>query len=172
MRYADFIGELKNLVGQAQELRRTGATHEDSDFREWRHRAESLVEEARLLGYRLPGNFASFRRAYRATWPRAPSAEDGAALAADLGDSIIELRFLIDQYERYGVPPVVPHKDSVSQMAPPERATLAWLFRNVPVTLWISGFSLDIAAFGFGAAVGGAAAYTKLSALIKSLFGS
>lgn len=104
MRYQDFISELRVLVAKAEEIRTQNVTHEDDGFREWRHRAESLVRETKALGYRLPGDFNSDVRAYMAMYSGASAADNFTALRKELGDSLIQLRFLIDQFEKYGEP--------------------------------------------------------------------
>jgi hypothetical protein len=104
MRYKDFISEVRNLIEEADLITKSGATHENPRFRDWRHHAESLVNEVTALGYRLPGKFESSRRSYRAMYPGASQIDDASALAKELNDSVIELRYLIAQYEKYGTP--------------------------------------------------------------------
>jgi hypothetical protein len=104
MRYQDFISELRVLVAKGEEIRSQDVTHEDEGFRDWRHRAESLVRETKALGYRLPGEFNSDVRAYMAMYSGASAADNSIALRKELGDSVIQLRFLIDQFEKYGEP--------------------------------------------------------------------
>jgi hypothetical protein len=104
MRYQDFIRELQLLVVKGEEIRSQDVTHEDERFREWRHRAESLVRETKALGYRLPGEFNSDIRAYMAMYSGASDIDNLAAFRKELGDSLIQLRFLIDQFQKYGEP--------------------------------------------------------------------
>ena len=170
MRYRDFIAELRALVDEAERIRGSGANHETPAFRDWRHRSQSLVNEAKALGYRLPGEFRSSIRAYRAMYSNASKKDDAAAFSKELGDSTIELRHFIAQYDKYGEPKSVQLVGELhSQPVVPERVTLAWLFKNVPVTLWFSGLGVVGGAFLLGVAVGRTNAYMAFEQWFKSL---
>jgi hypothetical protein len=45
-----------------------GCTYDTREFRNWRHEVESTVAHAWALGFKLPGEFKSRPRAYRAMW--------------------------------------------------------------------------------------------------------
>lgn len=171
MRYQDFIADVRNLIEEAERISRSGATHEDPQFRDWRHRAESLVNEVAALGYRLPGKFESSRRSYRAMYSGASRNDDASALAKELNDSTIELRHLITQYEKYGEPKSVQVVgEGGSHLAVPERVTLAWLFKNVPIGLWASALGLLGGAFVLGVAVARTDVYISLDRWIRSVW--
>lgn len=159
MRYQDFIADLRALIDQAQGIVNCGVTHEDQRFRAWRYRAQSLVTEARSHGYRLPGRFDSEKRMYRAIFPGATRGEDSRALDQDVGDSIIELRYLVEQFEKYGVPPTSNSREpatspSRKELAAPDQVTLSWLFRNVSVKFWSWAAGILVTVFFFGALIG------------------
>ena len=151
MRYRDFIDELRSLVVTSQRLSRTGMTHEDAPFREWRHRIESLVREASVT-YRLPGNCQSAVRVYGSQY--ADLTRSACAFEADLNDTTIELKFLIDHFNKYGqadrsgVPSVAS-----SELASPEKVTPAWLVKNVSVGIWMYAIGILVAAFSLGVTV-------------------
>lgn len=170
MRYQDFIAEVRNLIEEAHQIGKSGATHEDPPFREWRHRSESLVNEVLGLGYRLPGKFESARRPYRAMYSGASRQDNARALAKELGDSEIELRHFVTQYEKFGEPKsiqvVVEHHREVDV---PERVTFAWLFRNVSVGVWASAIGCVIGAFVLGVAVARTGPYEALEEWIRSV---
>src|SRR4051812_24489158 len=135
MRYQDFINELCELVAAGEQLYSVITTHNDAGFRAWRHRAESLVQEAKDLGYRLPGNCKSDTRAYRAIFYGASIQTNITALKKELDDSLIELRFLIDNYKKYGEPIHTQLADSAhatERPDVPDKVTPPWLTKNVP----------------------------------------
>jgi len=168
--YSDLIVELRQLVDRGDALLRENVTHEAPRFRKWRHEAESVVGSATGSGLTLPGEFRSSRRVYRAMWSGAAENDDIAALRDELRDSLIELRFIIDQYDKYGAPkaPKSSARTLVS-LAVPERVTLAWLARNVSVGQWVTVAFFVLMVFIIGVNVGRTEAYRKLEAFVTSI---
>jgi hypothetical protein len=168
MRYQDFIAEVRDLISDAEFICALSVDHHDGAFRAWRHKAESLVDEAKAHGYRLPGPFNSSSRTYRAMWRGAKKDDDVKALTKDLRDSMIELR------EKYGVPAL--QMGSVQSPAPiaaelpaPDKVTVVWLARHVPVGLWITAVVILLTVFLLGAAVGPTATGRAITAAIKAV---
>jgi hypothetical protein len=161
MRYQDFIAELRSHIAEARRLRDLSITHEDSAFREWRHRVESIVAEAATLGYRLPGAFNSKNRFYTDIYHQSDSSIR-EALVRDVRDSEAELRYLVDQFEKFGVPPLVgaaalpqnDHEATAPAVPYPDRITIDWLTRHVPIGIWALAMGALLAAFLLGVAFG------------------
>lgn len=167
MRYKDFIGEIEQLANDADDIAASDMTHESPRFREWRYRTESLVEQVGEHGYRLPGTFGSFNRAYRAMYPNARAYDDSAAFKRDITDAAVELRHFIDHYRKYGQPDLVNRVNEVTTtLSSPDRVTIAWLFAHVPVRTWALFASVLLAAFLIGVGVGS----MGLKAWLLSLF--
>jgi hypothetical protein len=171
MRYQDFIAELRQAVELAQNLQSSGVTHEDTRFREWRYRTESLVAEAEAQGYMLPGSFSSSGRNYRDVVGEFYGQDNHAkALVRDIGDSIIELNYLISRYDSYGQPPMqIEENDASASLTIPERVTLAWLYKHVAIGQWGAFAVFVFAVFLFGVAAGRTDIYAVLEAWFKSL---
>jgi len=163
MRYQDFIAEAKGLITGGDAIKSLATTHENPDFRRWRHHAENLVREVTAHGYRLPGSFKSDLRAYRAMHPGASFPANANALEKDIGDSLIELRFIVDHYDKYGEPVMTqlvqqaqagPATAPHVELAAPEKVSIAWLAKNVSVGFWVKVVSVGIGLVLLGAAVG------------------
>lgn len=102
MKYTDFIAELERLIGDGNAILKTGATHKDPASRKWRHEAESIVELAKARGLSIPGEFKSSHWQYMALWVEATPQDEMEALSDDLNESILELKFIVEQYRKYG----------------------------------------------------------------------
>lgn len=123
MEEADFIVELEQLIAEGRGISGAGVTHKDQRFRKWRHEAESIFQNAKTSGLKLPGEFNSSHRAYAALWSGASPHEDIEALRSDLSDSLVELEFIVQQYRKYGVSAAQPATvssgvDEVSKLDP------------------------------------------------------
>ncbi len=141
------------------------------EFRDWRVEAESIVSNAESLGFRLPGDFESDARNYRATYNNAVPKNHRDVFTRDLGDSLAELRFLVDQFDRYGAP---AERASVTQPSPrplasPEKVTVRWLIDNVSIRGWVIAGGVAIALLSAGYTAG---QYDILRRVIAALFGS
>lgn len=174
MRYDDFIAEVRELISEAEFVHVLSVDHQDGSFREWRHKAESLVAEATAQGYRLPGPFKSASRSYMARWSGATQSDDVKALEKDLRDSMIELRYLVSSFEKFGPPALqlaVTQASSLAavELAVPERVTVVWLARHVPIGLWLTAGGILVAAFLLGAAAGQTGAGRAIVAAVKAV---
>ena len=103
MTYTQFIEELCHFTAEGEAFLQNGATHETPEFREWRHQTRSTIDHVEELGYRLPGKFGGYRE-YQATWMYATNADHAEEFARDLRDSLAELRYLANHFEKFGEP--------------------------------------------------------------------
>jgi hypothetical protein len=172
--YEQFIEEIRRLVAQGADLLEEGATAGTYEFRKWRHEAQSTVTNAENLGFSLPGKFNSSMRAYRATWTSATPKANRDEFLREMGDSLNELRFLVDQFDKFGAPkpkqPSVP--EAKAPLAAPDKVTVGWLIHNVSLTGWtiIGGLALGLLSVGYAA--GRYDTLRKLFADIAALFSS
>jgi len=173
MTYADFIAELRRLADQGDSL--TGpefVNHESTAFRDWRHEVESTVSNAEATGFRLPGDFNSVDRPYRALWNGASAADDRKAFNQQMADSVRELRFLIAQFDKFGAPDGGP---GVAKPKPPLEApaqvTLKWLYDHVPWTVWGTFCGLLAATFLAGIKAGQYATVRHWIAAVVAMLG-
>jgi hypothetical protein len=165
MTYEQFVEELKQLITAGEALR-GAASAGTRDFRDWRHRAESVVIGVQTEGYIVPGGFNSPRRHYRPTWASAKPETIRATFETDLGDSLTELQFIVEHFEKYG-PPRSPSSQQPTlattpapavtfpePLPPPEHVTVRWIIDHVPVKLWWSAFGIVVFIFCTGFVVG------------------
>jgi hypothetical protein len=92
-----------------------------------------------------------------------------------MDDSLGELRFLVQQFDKYGVPSVPAPKSSQQpsvSLASPDKVTVRWLIDNVPVSGWVIVFGLIVGLFSAGYAAGQYDTLRKLVAIISALFSS
>jgi hypothetical protein len=171
MRYQDFIGELRSAIAAGDALSQRHASHQDTEFRAWRHQVQSLVDEAQHLNYRVPGKFKSHTRSYMAMWSGASAADNFSAFQKDLGDSLIELRFIVENFEKYGEPmrtQLVKAPAEAKSPAVPERVTLAWLVKHVSVSFWAKTIGFGVGILLLGAAIGRTAWLSELIGWFKA----
>jgi hypothetical protein len=163
--YEQFIEEIRRLAAVGAGL--MGATAGTREFRDWRHEAESIVSNAKSLGFKLPGQFESDARHYRPLWDATPQ-QIRETFMRELGDSLTELRFLIDQFDKYGAAgervSVTPSPKG-APLAAPEKVTARWLLDNVPIGVWAAGGGILLAAFLVGVT---AAQFPLVRTLIES----
>lgn len=181
-RYADFIADVQNLAHEGQALLDSGAwSHTDPAFRRWRYTTESLVENVRQQGFQLPGKFNSKNRRYRATWVGAVRADEKEIFRSELADSLVELNFFIQHFEKYGELPapaqsLKPIEESNPNPRPKvaeqqvEKVTLAWLWKHVPVGLWLGMILFCGTIFSLGFVAGKSAFFTKAASLVSETF--
>jgi len=111
---------------------------------------------------------------YRANWASATTDEDRKAFERDLGDSLSELRFLIEQFDKFGVPKSVTHValPAKAHLAAPEKVTVRWLVDNVPMLLWAGFVGLLFASFSIGFTLAQSEVSRKFVTFIVGLFGA
>jgi hypothetical protein len=162
MTYEQFIKELRELI-IAGEGFRGYASAGTREFRDWRYRAEMVVRGIQAQGYIVPGAFGSAGRVYRPTWAPAKAEVIRAVFDRELGDSLTELRFIVEDFEKYGAPrspggqqaavAALPPATS-GPLSAPEKVTVRWMIDHVPVPLWLTAVGIVAAAFLAGFAVG------------------
>jgi hypothetical protein len=169
----EFIAEVRALLDRGGKL--MGCTHDIREFRNWRHEAESTVANAWALGFKLPGEFKSRPRAYRAMWMGASSLDNRNAFVRDMDDSLAELRFLVDQFDKFGAPGKPAHNSAQQAAVPlasPDKVTVRWLIDNVPISGWVIFGGLIVGLFSAGYAAGQYDTLRKLVAIISAIFTS
>jgi len=112
--YAEFIKEIRRLAGEGDSILAARFTHEARPFRDWRYVVEGTVSNAESLGFKLPGEFESDARHYRAMYDATPQ-QNQEAFVRDLGDSLTELRFLISHFDKYGAPVGQGERDAAAK---------------------------------------------------------
>jgi hypothetical protein len=168
--YEQFIAEIRRLVAESDGL--VGATLGTRKFRDWRHEVESTVSNAKSLGFKLPGGFESDARHYRPMWDATPQ-QIRETFTRDLGDTLTELRFLINHYDKYGAPGErvsVTQPPKTAPLAAPEKVTVRWLLDNVPVLLWVAFGGLLFGSFSIGFALAQSEVSRKFVSFITGLF--
>jgi hypothetical protein len=169
--YAEFIDEIRRLAAEAEALIRDTKSHhydhESRAFRDWRYAVENTVMNATdNIGFNLPGTFASRNRLYRAAWQGAAPNENRAAFGRDMLDTLRELQFFVEQFDKFGVPKaLILARPAKAALDAPEKVTARWLLDNVPIGVWAAGAGILLAAFLVGVT---AAQFPLVRALIES----
>lgn len=148
MTYDQFIDDLRKLIPAGEALRGGNDSAGTRGFRDWRHRAENAVVGIQTEGFVVPGGFRSSARHYRVPSDLASPRQNRDRFELDLGDSLTELRYIVEQFESNGPPrqqmvntAVATATTSAAPTTPlllPDRMTVRWLIDNVPVTFWWS----------------------------------
>jgi hypothetical protein len=152
--YAQFIEEIRRLADQGAALIKAEAAdgnHNSERFRNWRHEAESTVAHAWKLHLPLPAEFKSTIRAYR-EYGDSRAAVQRLAFNRDMADSVRELRYLIEQFDKFGAPTPPARASKEVPLSAPEKVTVRWLIDHVPVRVWIYLVTLIAATFMLGVA--------------------
>ena len=153
LRYADFISDLRRFVAEAIRLRSHKKMHLDPAFRRWRHELETSVSQAETAGFEVPGVVRVRSRSFGVPQPLVKGDALFALYQREMDDTIIELETIFFTYEKIGE----PEKRKASDLTPrewPAKITLAWLFHNAPLSLWLSLLSALLAAFILGTQIG------------------
>lgn len=172
MTYAEFIAEIECLVGRGDAITGADADHESRPFRDWRYAVETTVTNAKEQGFKVPGEFDSENRHYMALWD-APRGEHRKVFTRDMADSLTELRFIVEQYRKFGDPTPRRPGDAAPATAPalarPDRVTVRWLIDYVSAMSWLAVAGLALALFFLGYGAGKFEFFSKLLALIKGV---
>jgi hypothetical protein len=169
MTYKGFIDELRFLLSQIPELRISREMDKHPAFRKWRHTLQSEVEEVKK-DYELPGemksrsrNFAGYGAGDFGPTPAFASYQQ------EMDDTANEIEHIISSYEKRGEPKKKTKAESVTELKPPEKVTIAWLVKFVPVSLWVWAAVILGSSFALGFAAAKINFFTKLADLIFSL---
>jgi hypothetical protein len=173
MTYEQFIEELRELITEGEAWLGI-ASAGTPEFREWRHRAESVVVGIQTEGFVVPGGFHSPRRLYQPNWAPSKPEQKRATFDRDLRDSLAELRYIIRDFEKYGprrlgqqAAVAAPAPMTTASLSAPEKVTLRWMYDHVPVRLWLGGIALLLTVFFIGFAVGQVPAVRAVVCSIK-----
>lgn len=104
MTYEQFIDELRDFRRDGEALL-SDANHETAGFRKWWHGVRSTMQQASELGFRLPGT-VNIHRHFQAMWVGASPENEAQAFGQGMQDTLMELRHIVTQYEKYGDPGV------------------------------------------------------------------
>ena len=165
--YAGFITEIKRLVAEAKRLRSANKMHQDDRFRKWRNELEGVLSQIAQVGFLLPCPVRVKVREFGYTSnERIPDAERLKWYQMEMDDTINELDFIIDSYQKHVEPPVADSKKP-STAGWPEKVTLSWLYHHAPIGLWLKVGAVAIAIFAAGAYVGQNETYRKALDLFR-----
>jgi hypothetical protein len=181
--YNAFINELKPLIEQAHEFDADDRHYSSDVFRRWRHEVEDLISRIRRLKYSVNCGLDG-RNFYIEGYGSHSDREQRDCFDRSLKDTLVELEVVIDRYTKYGDPKAKPTPpvaiagpgsltpsltpEPISTIAPamqaqapepaepkwPERVTLYWLFKHMPLSAWGTLGALVAGAFSAGLAAG------------------
>lgn len=160
LRYADVISELGRLAAEAKRLRTHSRMHLDPAFRRWRHEVETCLSQALSAGFEVPGIVRVHTRRFGVSDRIIDDDEQFAMYQREMDDTVIELETIISNYQKFGE----PEKRNSVDLKPrewPAKITLAWLFHNAPLSLWIWLASALLAVFLLGTQVGQSELYKQ-----------
>ena len=151
IKYRAFIDELVPLTEKARTLRGAEELHEDSAFRKWRNKITRLLDQVVHQGYLITCQIKrrGFGNLSDATYEACK-----ASYQQEIDDTINELEFIIDNYRKHGEPPKGGVSKQSLQLEWPEKITLAWLFRHMPLSYWSVLIGLLITVFFSGVQIG------------------
>lgn len=164
--YADFISELEPLLHAGRSLFDVPGRRQSAPFRKWRHELTDSISHIERSGYKINCSIA-FRDfdVGDENNPLLAARENSPLFARDLQDTIVEIKTLIERFNRFGdpgqitpSPPTHPATSAVldvsSELKVPERLTPAWLWQNASLSLWTTAAGALAAAFALGLTVG------------------
>lgn len=152
--YRSFIAELGPLVEEARALHNAKYLHKDPAFRKWRTNVTRLLDQIVQQDYLITCEIKrrSFGN-YVGTYDNLK-----ASFQQEIGDTINELEFIIDNYKNHGEPPIGGAPKQTAQLEWPNKITLDWLFKHAPWRFWMGFVVILATAFVLGTQV----AQTKL----------
>lgn len=166
MTYKRFIDELRYLLKQMPELRNSREMDKHPAFRKWRHTLESIVGEVKR-DFELPGEMRSASRnfaGYAGGDFGPPPAF--ASYQLEMDDTANELEHIISSYEKRGEPKKKARSESSAELKPPDKVTIAWLLKYVPVSMWAGAAAVVGTSFALGFAAAKTNFFTKLAELL------
>jgi hypothetical protein len=94
-----------------------------------------------------------------------------------MNDSLVELAYLVYQFEKYGTPGTAmkpgrqqDKNESSARRIETDKITLAWMRDHVPASLWASAAAVCVAAFVAGFLAGRNVFFRKGYELIRETF--
>lgn len=166
--YSGFIKEIERLAAEASKLRSARKMHLDENFRKWRHELEGVLSQIAQVGHPLPGPVKVKARSFGyVNNDRIAETERFQWYQMEMDDTINELQFIIDSYEKHGEPPKGT-QSSTSKGGWPEKITLSWLYDHAPIGLWVTVGTIGLAIFLAGVYVGQNEIYRKALDLFRA----
>ncbi|MEW4339704.1 hypothetical protein [Chromobacterium vaccinii] len=170
--YPAFIQELRELDAEVPVLMAKPGLHKDADFQRWRHALVDAVQ--RIEGQDYDIHCAVEQRGFGRHMGYGPSSprEQQHYYQTDLGQTQIELRQLIGNFEKYGDPR--PRQDAAAAVAaeevarparlePPARLTAKWIWEHMPGPWWVWTGGILASTFMLGIGVGHSKLYADLT---------
>lgn len=136
--YRAFIEEIRSLAEEARKLRSAKKMHEDDRFRKWRNKLEALLSRIAQVTYLLPCPVRTKARhfgGYGYSPTESEKAELFRSYQTEMDDTINELEYIIDSYEKHGEPP--KGGKGTGDLEMPKVVTASWLFHHAPIGLWL-----------------------------------
>jgi len=184
--YQAFVAELRELV-DAPTFGPKGPQFTASPvFKEWKHKLIDLLQRIEAQGYEIncgvrTRHFSPLVYSMVAA-PQDRSQRDAEAFFDAVNQTHIELRTVIENFDRYGtqakklghdVPASAPApveaavQSKISrELSEPSKVTATWLWQHVPVSMWVTALGI----LGATAVGGYTFASTNLGKSLKQLF--
>ena len=160
--YKEFIKEIERLAKAVEELKNSQKLHEDEKFRSWRNEVTSTVNQILQSNYQLPCQVNIQKRTFGSLHSMYSTKEGKVDFYnMELTDTYNELKYLIDNYKKYGE----PSKRMMSTESGediPKIITLSWIWNHAHYSLWLKLGGLLLAAFLLGVQVGYSDIYKKV----------
>lgn len=182
--YQAFVTELRGLV-EAPTFGSKGPQYTASPvFKEWKHKLIDLILRIEAQGYKINCDVRT-RHFNPLVYPTAIAPEDRGLRDAEaffdaINQTLVELRTIIENFDRYGPPPKKPGHEiptpapievstqlnTSPELAHPPKVTASWLWQHVPAHMWLTAAGLLCAA----AAAGYSFASTNVGRSIQQWF--
>ena len=162
MNYEQFIEEMTLLKSKGENLLDNARSHEDPDFRVWRHEVTDALDTMRGQGYKV--NCAIKNRLFLVAGGSIYESEESqvAFFKQQLTDTLNEISTIINRYKKYGVPQVNIALANNGEVQYPNKVTWNWLKSYIPINWWAKGVAILLSVFLFGVTVGQSDFYKNL----------
>lgn len=168
--YATFIEELRERDAEVPELMAKHALHKDMDFQRWKHAVIDAIQRIEAQNYVIHCDVVHRRFSLLISFGQSTPREQRQYFQNDLGQTQIELRQLIDNFEKYGDPRAQAKEpeDAVefgakpATLVLPPQITIQWVMEHVPVSWWCTAGGIVFASFMGGVSIGHSKFYADL----------
>jgi len=150
--YDQFIAEIRELLEQGRSLFDVEEVRNDPVFRRWRKRLLFALHSIEDKGHKVPCQAES--RSFSGSSYAPLESEHIRAYRRDLRDTLDELRFLVDNYAKYGEPPVTLDITDQNPIQTPEKVPLVRMSDRLNTTGWLIVTGIVLAIFGVAFALG------------------
>lgn len=165
MTYKDFINELESLLKKARGLFSASDYEDNRDFKRWKREFSTLLINIEEEGYEPACNVISREFTPFVGYGSVPSkAKLEKKFNDDLQDTIDEMEIIIGNFKKYGDPKRSTSKvsDPTSEVTFPEKVTVMWLLKHIPIGMWLAAASILLAVFYMGINFGNTEFYKSL----------